>query len=134
MTSVGDIVLGMEYHELTSIKVHPNYKTINTTHRKIYANASSVNSQRGCARGHLGQIMTRATYLMVTAMPYNNPPNHLPYSHSNGKKPRQRIREQWISSTHPTTLKRPSSSRSSRQFSIRFSLNQLRTTSEASHE
>jgi hypothetical protein len=65
----------MEYQELTAIQGRPNYENINTIHRQIYANAASIDSQRGCPHGHPGQIMTPATYLMVTATSYNNPPN-----------------------------------------------------------
>jgi hypothetical protein len=75
MTSVEDIISGMEYQTLTAIKGRPNYENINTIRRQIYANASSVESLRGGAHGHLGQIMIAATYLTVTATPYNNLPN-----------------------------------------------------------
>jgi hypothetical protein len=75
MTSVEDIISGMEYHTLTAIKGRPNYENINTIHRQIYANAASVKSRRGGAHGHLGQITTAATYVTVMATPYNNPPN-----------------------------------------------------------
>jgi hypothetical protein len=75
MTTVEDIVSGMEYQELTAIQGRPNYENVNTIRRQIYANAASVDSQRGGPHGHLGQIMTPATYLTVTATPYNNPPN-----------------------------------------------------------
>jgi hypothetical protein len=75
MTSVEDIVSGMEYQELTAIKGRPNYENINNIRRQIYANAASVDSLRGGPHGHLGQIMTPATYITVTATPYNIPPN-----------------------------------------------------------
>jgi hypothetical protein len=75
MTSVEDIISGMEYQTLTAIKGRPNYENINTIHRQIYANAASVESLRGGAHGHLGQIMTATTYLTVTATPFNNLPN-----------------------------------------------------------
>jgi hypothetical protein len=75
MTSVEDIVSGMEYQELTAIKGRPNYENVNTVHRQIYANAASVESLRGGPHGHLGQIMTSEKYLTVTATPYNIPPN-----------------------------------------------------------
>jgi hypothetical protein len=75
MTSVEDIVSGMEYQELTSIKGRPNYENVNTICCQIYANAASVDSLRGGPHGHLRQIMTPVTYLTVTATHYNNPPN-----------------------------------------------------------
>jgi hypothetical protein len=75
MTTFEDIVLGMEYQELTAIQGRQNYKNVNTIRRQIYANAASGDSQRGGPHGHLGQIMTPSTYLTVTATPYNNPPN-----------------------------------------------------------
>jgi hypothetical protein len=75
MTSVEDIVLGMEYQELTAITGRPNYKSINTIRQQIFADALSVESQRGGAHGLLGQIMTHDAYLTVTATPYNNLPN-----------------------------------------------------------
>jgi hypothetical protein len=80
MTTVEVIVSGMEYQELTAIQGRPNYENANTIRRQIYANAASVDSQRGGPHGHLSQIMTPATYLTVTSTPYNNPPNpgHLP--------------------------------------------------------
>jgi hypothetical protein len=65
----------MEYQTLTEIKGRQNYERINTIHRQIYTNTASIDSLRGGAHGHLGQIMTTATYLTVTATPYNNPPN-----------------------------------------------------------
>jgi hypothetical protein len=78
MTSVEDIISGMEFQTLTTIKGRPNYKNINTIRRQIYANVASVESLRGGAHGHLGQIMTAATYLTVMATLYNNPPNPCP--------------------------------------------------------
>jgi hypothetical protein len=75
MTTVEDIVSGMEYQDLTAINGRPNYENVNTIRRQIYANAASVDSLRGGPHGHLGQIMTPATYLTVTATPYNNPPD-----------------------------------------------------------
>jgi hypothetical protein len=75
MTTVEDVVSGMIYQDLTAINDWPNYKNINTIRRQIYANAASVDSLRGGTHGHLDQIMTPATYLKVTATPYNNPPN-----------------------------------------------------------
>jgi hypothetical protein len=69
MTSVEDIISGMEYLTLTAIKGRPNYENIYTIRRQIYANAATVESLCGGAHGHLGQIMTEATYLMVTATP-----------------------------------------------------------------
>jgi hypothetical protein len=75
MTFIEDIISGMEYQTLTTIKVRPNYDNINTISRQIYANAASVESLHGGAHGHLGQIMTAATYLTVTETPYNNPSN-----------------------------------------------------------
>jgi hypothetical protein len=75
MTSVEDIISGMEYQTLTAIKGRPNYETTNTTCRQIYANTASINSLRGGAHGHLWQIMTPVTYLPVTATPYKNPPH-----------------------------------------------------------
>jgi hypothetical protein len=45
MTTVEDIVSGMEYQELTAIQGRPNYKKGNTIRRQIYANAASVDSQ-----------------------------------------------------------------------------------------
>jgi hypothetical protein len=75
MTSVEDIISGMEYQTLTTIKGRPNYENINTIRRQICINAASVESLRGGAQSHLGQIMTAATYLTVTATPYNNPHN-----------------------------------------------------------
>jgi hypothetical protein len=45
MTSVEDVVSGIEYQELTAITGRPNYESINTIRRQIYANASSVESQ-----------------------------------------------------------------------------------------
>jgi hypothetical protein len=80
MKTVEDIISGMEYQELTTIQGRPNYENVNTIHRQIYINAASVDSQRGVPHGHLGQIMTPATYLTVTATPYNNPPNPGPLS------------------------------------------------------
>jgi hypothetical protein len=65
----------MEYKTLTAIKGRPNCEKSNTIHRQIYDNAASVESLRGGVHGHLGQIVTAATYLTVTATPYNNPPN-----------------------------------------------------------
>jgi hypothetical protein len=65
----------MEYQTLTAIKGRPNYENINTIRRQIYANAASFESLRGSSHGHLGQVMTAATYLTVTETPYNNPPN-----------------------------------------------------------
>jgi hypothetical protein len=65
MTTVEDIVSGMEYQDLTVINWRPNYENVNTIQRQIYANAASVDSLRGGPHGHLGQIMTPATYLMV---------------------------------------------------------------------
>jgi hypothetical protein len=78
MTSVEDIISGMEYQTITAIKGRPNYENINTIRRQIYANAASVESLRGGAPGRLGQIMAAATYLAVAATPYNNPPNSGP--------------------------------------------------------
>jgi hypothetical protein len=78
MASVEDIVSGMEYQELTAINNRPNYEAINTIRRQYYANALGVESQRGGIHGHLGHIMTPATYLTVTATPYNSPPNPSP--------------------------------------------------------
>jgi hypothetical protein len=75
MMTVEDIVPGMEYQDLTAINGRPNYENVNTIRRQIYDNAASVDSLRGGPHGHLGQIMTPATYLTVTATPYNNPPN-----------------------------------------------------------
>jgi hypothetical protein len=75
MTMVEDIVSGMEYQDLTAINGRPNYENVNTIRRQIYANAASVDSLRGGPHGHLGQIMTPSTYLMVTATPYTNLPN-----------------------------------------------------------
>jgi hypothetical protein len=75
MTSDEDIISGMEYQTLTAIKGRPDYETINTIRRHIYDNAASIDSLRGVAHGHIGQIMTPATYLTVTATPYTNPPN-----------------------------------------------------------
>jgi hypothetical protein len=75
MISVEDIISGMEYQTLTAIKGRPNYETINTIRRQIYANAASINSLRDGADGHLGKIMTPAKYLTVMVTPYNNPPN-----------------------------------------------------------
>jgi hypothetical protein len=75
MTTVEDITRGMEYQELTAIKGRPNYENVNTIRRQIYANAASVDSLQGGPHEHPGQIMTPATYLKVTATPYNNPPN-----------------------------------------------------------
>jgi hypothetical protein len=75
MTSIGDIISGMEYQTLTAIKGRPNYENINTIRRQIYANAASDESLRGGAHGHLGQIITAVTYLTVMATPYKNPPN-----------------------------------------------------------
>jgi hypothetical protein len=75
MTTVEDIISGMEYQDLTATNGRPNYENVNTIRRQIYANAASVNSLQGGSHGHLGQIMTPATYLTVTATPYNNPPN-----------------------------------------------------------
>jgi hypothetical protein len=75
MTTVEDIVSGMEYQDLTAINGWPNYKNVNTIRRRIYANAASVDSLRGGPHGHLGQTTTPATYLTVTATPYNNPTN-----------------------------------------------------------
>jgi hypothetical protein len=65
----------MEYQELMAINGCPNYENVNTIPCQIYANVVSVDSLRGGPHGHLGQIMTPATYLTVTATPYNNPPN-----------------------------------------------------------
>jgi hypothetical protein len=78
MTSVDAIISGMEYQNLTTIKGRMNYENINTIHRQIYANATSVESLRGGAHGHLGQITTVATYLMVPATTYNNLTNPCP--------------------------------------------------------
>jgi hypothetical protein len=75
MTTVEDIVSGMEYQDLAAINGRPNYENVNTIRRQIYANVESVDSLRGGPHGHLGQIMTPATYLSVTATPYNNPLN-----------------------------------------------------------
>jgi hypothetical protein len=75
MTTVEDIVSGMEYQDLTAINGRPNYENVNTIRRQIYANAARVDSLRGGPHGHLGHTMTPATYLTVTATPYNNPPN-----------------------------------------------------------
>jgi hypothetical protein len=80
MTSVKDIVSGMEYQELTAITGRPHYKSINTIHRQIYDNAWSIESQRGGVHGLLGQIMTPDAYLKVTEKLYNNPPNPGPLS------------------------------------------------------
>jgi hypothetical protein len=74
MTSVEDIISGMEYNTLT-VKGRPNYENIYTICRQIYANAASVESLRCGAHGRLGKIMTAATYLAVTATTYNNPHN-----------------------------------------------------------
>jgi hypothetical protein len=65
----------MEYQDLTAINGRPNYEKVNTIRRQIYANAASADSLRGGPHGHLGQIMTPATYLTVTTTPYNNPSN-----------------------------------------------------------
>jgi hypothetical protein len=75
MTTVEDIVSGMEYQYLTAINGRPNYENVNTIRRQIYANAASGDLLRGGLHGHLGQIMTPTTFLTVTATPYNNPPN-----------------------------------------------------------
>jgi hypothetical protein len=75
MTTVEDIVSGMEYEDLTAINGRRNYENVNIIRRQIYAIAASVESLRGGPHGHLGQIMTPATYLTVTATPYNNLPN-----------------------------------------------------------
>jgi hypothetical protein len=75
MTTVEDILSGMEYQDLTAINGRPNYENVNTIRCQIYANTASVDSLRGGPHGHLGQIMTPATYLTVTATPYNNPRN-----------------------------------------------------------
>jgi hypothetical protein len=80
MTSAEDIVSGMEYQKFAAIKGRPNYENINTIRRKMYANMASVDSLWGDAHGHLGQVMTPATYLPVTAIatPYKKPPNPWP--------------------------------------------------------
>jgi uncharacterized membrane-anchored protein YhcB (DUF1043 family) len=78
MTTVEDIVSGMEYQDLTAINSRPNYENVNTIRPQIYANAASVDSLRGGPHGHLGQIMMPATYLTVTETPYNNPLNPEP--------------------------------------------------------
>jgi hypothetical protein len=75
MNTAEDIVSGMEYQDLTAINGRPNYENVNTIRRQIYANAAIVDSLRGGPHGHLGQIMTPATYTTVTATSYNNPPN-----------------------------------------------------------
>jgi hypothetical protein len=75
MTSVEDIVSGMEYQELKAIKVRPDCENVNTIPRQIYANAGSVDSLRGGPHGHLVQVRTPSTYLTVTATPYNILPN-----------------------------------------------------------
>jgi hypothetical protein len=75
MTTVEDIVSGMEYQDLTAINGQPNYENINTIRRQIYANATRVDSLRGGPHGHLHQIIIPATCLTVTATSYNNPPN-----------------------------------------------------------
>jgi hypothetical protein len=76
MTTVEyNIVSGMEYQHLTAINGRPNYENVNTIRRQIYANAMSVDSLREVPHGHLGQIMTPATYITVAATPYNNQPH-----------------------------------------------------------
>jgi hypothetical protein len=45
MTTVEDIVSGMEYQELMALQGCPNYKNVNTIRRQIYASAASVDSQ-----------------------------------------------------------------------------------------
>jgi hypothetical protein len=44
MTTVEDIISGMEYQDLTAINGRPNYDNVNTIRHQIYANAASVDS------------------------------------------------------------------------------------------
>jgi hypothetical protein len=141
MTPVEDIVSGMEYQTLTTIKGRPNYEIINTICRKICANAASVDLLQGGAHGHLGQVITPATYLMVTATPYNNPlnpglqsprlPALFPQQWDNIKAAHKR---NWMSLTPLTTSTKPSNSRSSKRCKTQYSSSQPRITSPDTRE
>jgi hypothetical protein len=78
MTSVEEIISGMEYQTLTAIKGRPNYETVNNIRRKIYDNAASVDLLRSVSHGHLGQGVIPVNYLTVTSTPCNNPSNSGP--------------------------------------------------------
>jgi hypothetical protein len=67
--------VSIEYKTLAAIKGRPNYENINAFRRQIYANVVSVESIRGGVHGFLGQVVAPATYITLTATPYNNPPN-----------------------------------------------------------
>jgi hypothetical protein len=75
MTTVEYIISGMEYPTLTTINDCPTYESIHKICHQIYANASSVDSHRGGINDHLGQIMSPATYMTVSAAPFTTPPN-----------------------------------------------------------
>jgi hypothetical protein len=57
MTSVEDIISGMEYPTLETINVRPTYESIHKICRQLYANAASVDSRCGGINSRLGQLM-----------------------------------------------------------------------------
>jgi hypothetical protein len=91
MTSVEYIILGIKYPIITTTNGRLTYEGINKISRQIYANALGVDSHRGSINGHLGQIMSPATYLAMSSAPFITPsnPGQLP--------PRQRnlFPQQW---------------------------------------
>jgi hypothetical protein len=79
MTSVEDIISGMEYPTLETINVRQTYESIHKICRQIYANAASIDSHCGGINGHLGQLMLPAAYVTVSAALFTTPPNPGPF-------------------------------------------------------
>jgi hypothetical protein len=75
MTSIEDIIVGMEYPNLQTINVRPTYESIHKICCQIYAKVASVDFHRGGINGHLCQLMLQAAYLTVSAAPFTTPPN-----------------------------------------------------------
>jgi hypothetical protein len=76
MAALSPLPLVFPYPVLTPITGHPTNTTLQRLQKPLYANARAIHSTRGGgANGHLALIMSDATYLARTAVPFA-PPVH----------------------------------------------------------
>ena len=64
----------MPHQSLTRIIGEPDYTSLHNMHREVKANASAIHSTLGGgAHGHLGMVITPATYAHLSATPWIDP-------------------------------------------------------------
>jgi hypothetical protein len=72
--TVQDVIASFPHHVLPTVQCEPDYQTIHAIRKSLQANSSSIDTHLGGGTlGHLGLIISDASYVMIAPATYSGP-------------------------------------------------------------